>query len=425
MQIKEMAMKIKNMPQEEFRFWMLFLVPAGLILSGMMIPQDDYWRHLAAAVKDLSYRSFYFDTRLPNFNQYIGYDILLSYLYRIFGEYSYVPLQMLSLIFFTAGFYIATRNLPPNIRTVFYTILLLSVFGRILLARPVILESAVFFFLWFYESRKVRLFLSSILAPLYWLFFLYLIPLMLKEKYVILPLIAGFIFWHAYSNGEYFREVLYVFDVASNRTVAILEGVGIYMAILNVSILSILPIIMLAKEEKMSLKEIFNLDRKTFIASGFFFLSGQIRYFVDSIAPLLISLGRFVKKDVPEYVSAFALFVLVIFIPKPTQTFKDLESFKHVFENKKVLMLGLGHINFEATYRLLDVNARIVPAMEFEWANKDVKQLIKTANEKGSLNCSLLYKTSAEIVVENVLTGKPSCMEFLYAYKNYRIWKVK
>lgn len=401
-----------GLTREDTSFLILLFISLSLFLSGQILPQDDYWRHLASAL-GRDYSSLYFDSYVPKINLWIGYEKLLSLL----GEKAYILLQSFTLVCFSLAFYLGTRGAPPNLRNACFLLLMVILQGRIATARPAVVLSGLFALLWVMESRKLRLLLSFLFAPFYWLFFIYLIPLLLKERLVFIPLLSGFVFWLFYGGEDYFQELLNILRTSAQKTMPVSENAPLWNVFMSKSWFSFLPPLLIV--HYYGFKAFLSLDRKSLLAGLFFSLSNQIRYFVDNVSFLLLLFVRFLKRDIPEVV-VLLLFPL-IFVSAPTT--KDIRQDLSFLENRKVIVADFNPINFILAYRVK--NIKLSPPMEIEWANREVKEIIKDVKLRNTLSCETLKKTTAEVLIEKDLKGtKPGCLRLVGLLGEYRVWEV-
>lgn len=358
------------------------------------------------------YSSLYFDSYVPKVNLWVGYEKVLGLL----GEKAYIVLQSGTLLCFALAFYIGTRGSPPNLRNAMFVLLIVILQGRIATSRPAVILSALFALLWVLDRRAWRVFLSFVFPPVYWLFFIYLIPLLLKEKLVVIPLIFGFVFWAFYGGGSYFYEVFHIVETSMQKNLPVAENMPIWNVFLSKSFFAFVPILLLFHYYGF---KALSFDKKSVIGIFYFSLSNQIRYFVDNASFLLLTLVRFLKKDIPQVV-VFALLPLLFVSTPKTQIISGNLS---LLTNKRVLVADFSEINFMLAYKVKDI--KLSPPMEIEWASKEVKALIREVKYEGRVDCELLKKTSAEVLVEKDIKGRPpECLKLIGLLGEYRLWQV-
>lgn len=423
----------QNQRDDRLYFWFLVLIYLVFILSGRLYPPDDFWRHLISNKYDFNYQNLYFNSDVPQANFWLGFDYILSWIHPFLGQYSYIPIQVLVFLFYTIGFYLAFKNKNiNNYGTLLFFYVLFLCMLRVPFARPSVLAASLFFLLWFWENRFARVLIPLIAAPLYWLFFIAFTPLILKERFTIISLAGGLIFWIFYAGDEYFTRIVEVFLLSTNRgSVVVPENLSIVNIFLSFHVLSLTPIILLLAYEGISLKELIKTDIKTFIAIIFFCLSNQIRYFSDFVSPLLYSYSRYLKHVKLYKILVVTTFFFPIFIwttvSKTDVPYSSWQKFDFL-KGSKVLVANMP-LNFPISYFVYPV--KIVPPMEYGWTDTKIQSLIKSIRVDKKFNCSLLSNIDIEYIIESsvekVSTEEKnfSCVELVGLNGKYRIWKVK
>lgn len=390
----------------------ILFISLSLFLSGSVLPQDDYWRHLASS-QGRDYSSLYFDSYVPKVNLWIGYEKLLSLL----GEKAYVVLQSFTLLVFSLAFYLGTKGSPPHLRNAMFILLIAILQGRIATSRPAVILSSLFALLWVLDRRIIRVSLAFLFPPTYWLFFIYLIPLLLKERLILIPLLFGFIFWYLYGGESYFYEIFHIVETSMQKSLPVSENAPLWNILLSKSWFAFIPLFLLFYY--YGFKKALFFDKKSLIGVLYFSLSNQIRYFVDNASFLLLTFVRFLKKDIPQVVVFALIPLLFVSIPKTQVVSGDLS----LLVNKRVLVADFNPVNFMLAYLVKDI--KLTPPMEIEWASKEVKDVIREVKLEGRVSCETLRKTSAEVLVEKDLKGKPpECLKLIGLLGEYRVWHI-
>ena len=252
-----------------------------MLVSGIHEPGDDLKRHLIAYLYDFDYSKLYIHAQIPHYNLYPVFDYLVGKIHATLGYPSFILVQAAAMLLTGIALIELTRGMQGNMRAITISVVLLLIIERIMVARPTTFANALFLlaYAWAQEKKHVRgLVAASLLASIYHLFFLYLIPLALMRKVFWIPLVTGMMGWLLYAGWEYVSVVQGLLTGAGAE-IPVTEGAPIWCGYLMLAPL-LLPVAVFWRREKATL-----------LNAVFFTLSNQVRYF-ETIIPLL---SRFIK----------------------------------------------------------------------------------------------------------------------------------
>ena len=208
-------------------------------------PADDLLRHLIAYLHQFDYRQMYIYSSFPSFDMYIGFDMIVGCLHQVIGQYAYVVVQAVGVLIFSGAFLYLLRGVNSDLRLSLLLVALASILPRLLLGRPSSLESSLML-LGFAMGKDERIkfwlhgLLGLLMIPLYYLYPIYMIPLILVRRIYGFTLLAGLGFWHWYSNGGYWKVTGSVLLSGAGRVVEINELSGIAPALVQ-SLYAVIP----------------------------------------------------------------------------------------------------------------------------------------------------------------------------------------
>lgn len=401
-----------------------------LIATGIFVPTDDYWRHLSSHRYNYDYRQLYFSSTLPSFNLWIGFDVLLALLHQVFGMYSYIVIQIMSLLFYSLGYYFLVKDrISPSIALFFFGLFLCML--RIPIARPSVLLASLFFFLWCYDNKYLRITVPLLTAPFYWLFFICYLPLALKERKVLLSIGVGLIFWCIYGGSEYWHVIANVFLMSANRgEMLVYENLSIISVFISFHICSFVPLFLLFFYEKLTIKEIVKKDIKALLSIIFYSISNQIRYFSDFVAPLLYTYIRHLKKiTISKSLAVFTGILPLLLWSIGTKQEIDFRSWGDFPELKgsKILVADILPA-FPISYFVYPV--KVVPSMEYGFTSKEVQDVVKEIRVKGKIDCSKIESIDADFIVESRTkfteeeAKSTPCVHLYGSNGKYKIWRI-
>jgi hypothetical protein len=378
-----------------------------MLLMVPHYPPDDYWRHLKAHHVGYNYQNLFLDPHVPSKDFYLGFDYILSLLEPVFGIYAFIPIQLLILSLYSLGLYWALKDShSKELATILFIVSLSVVFSRVVLARPTVLVSSLFVFLWFVRIKdEIKPFLMAMATPLYWLTFLYCFVFTFRTPLfgLLSVLLSFFILFFMY-GGDVFMEVMRIFHYQSFRVegLSVLENENPLVLIATPSVFALL-----------GLSE-FRKDLRTFFAGVLFLLSFQVRYAIEVSLMFFASFSRYLKVSIPPLLSVPFLYMIFAYSHQVIPLY-DYREVRGIFQNKKVLFGVYGAPFFQAVYFL---DAKFSPSMEVGYSSKDVQRLLLK-----DFSCSRIK--GYDLFVENWLTYEPECLELVGVYKEFRIWKIR
>jgi hypothetical protein len=406
---------IYSFPHEAFKpiHLYLFLVAAWCLAFsiGSFYPRDDLLRHTIAYKWGYDYSVPYgHSTYSPPFDLYILFDAIQGGLHRVLGDIALLFPQLLALSLTFWGTEKLLRPSSANLRLVLLMFTVTVLATRFTLGRPAIVCSSIMLILYAYHDSirpAVRYLAAALMSPLYYLFFIYLPPLIIRDRKYILSLAAGFAFWHIYSDGQYSHAVWEVVSSLGKQNLAITENnslVGFYLCYL------VFALPMLAHWRK---------DKKTVLSVLYLSLSNQVRY-IESILPLMVSYFKHSALKVPAVVSIGLLLYLFPKLPlKPQNISRYMPGL--IPPGSMVLTEDMNTM-----YQVLFRNPRISisPSYAYGWTEPDVQHTIKGIL-KGQLDCRDKALQKFDYLIEKSLTvTAPSCIELVAVDQDERLWKI-
>lgn len=406
---------LKETKFDRFEFSITVWLAALLMLIFLTsYPVDDLLRHVKVHEYNYDYGNIFAYSWNFSFNPYLLFDHFVGFLDKQFGKLGLKIIQVLCFLLFSLAFFLHTRNWNDRFRALIF-VLILSIIGpRITSARPAIFE-AFLFIIGLALTGLPAILLGILMGSFYYLFPIFLVPLISVRKEYAISLVICLLFWISYAGVNYFYDIyFFISSIITNREVVIGE---------NITIISVL-------QEPAAIFLIFLfLKSKNFVYARpiiFFLLFNQLR-FVDVLVPLVgISL---VEESIAKNISikwirlGFLehLFLLMILIASLGVVFHYYEIEHLDIENGKVLCGGMKCM-FNTIYT--GKNISISPSMEIGLTDREVQLQIKKIMD-GSLDCEFFEKYDYDFLVEDSLKEVPECLSLLDVEKGYRIWKIK
>ena len=387
-----------------------------LIMFFPTEPPDDLLRHMKAYTYSYDYRQMWpFSPGLPSFDMYYLFDVFSGAVHRALGPFSFVIIQVLAISLFAAAIYWMLEGASSrNWRFTLMMIILTLVLSRVMLARPSTFASGLFLLgLAAYNDNRVKwwmhLILGCIIACVYYLFFIYLIPLAIYRRAYVVSLIGGITGWFMFAGAEYFHAIQSAMTIDSHRAgLLVAESQPIWHALLPTMFI-ILPVLFYWRK-----------DVKRLVASGWFLLSNRMRY-IEVLAPALASYSK--HWDVKLSQVSVAVIVISLCFYRPTTRMEDSwMALKGVVPaGSKVLCL-----HTDPMYKMVYANEglKLSPCMDAGWDTDDVLSAIRMAVTDGKLYRKVLQSGHYEFIVENNLKEVPQGLSLYKISGKYRIWKV-
>ena len=411
---------------------LFILISLVQIILIPFIPKDDLLRHLVAHKINFDYSNIFINTDLPKWDFHFTYDFIAGIIYQVFQYFpfhhlnEYGPIIFIQTIIFLCFLYavrLNTKDLSVPTYVFLTSLILWIVFERLLLGRPTTLSLVLFLAsIGFLKNKKETMALVSmtILSVMYYLFFIYLFPLIFFYRKTIFPIIAGTVFWGIYAfiqGGNYFSDVFHYVLTLSTSGIKASE---------NYSIINFIgkPILVFAL---VLIIVYFNKIRKEyFYTSLYFYLSNQVRYLevispltLISISPLISTFTKKVLKGNPILLVILSISILIGTFPRNSESLPNKNLCEEIRNSKiKTTLEG----NFRLMYSCIDYGIKINPAMEIRWSNdlEIDKKLIK-----GKISCSSPALHKYDFLYEKSLKQKYPCLKIKNIDGKYRLWKIQ
>jgi hypothetical protein len=391
----------------------LFLVlvwVVGFSLGGYF-PKDDLLRHTIAYQWGYEYSIPYTNVvHSPSFDLYAGFDRLMGILHRALGDNALAVSQLLSitLIFWAMARFL--NGMDNNLKLVLLTVTFNLIAGRIVLGRPSLLCSSIMLALIAYDDSvkpTLKVVAAALMGMLYYLFFLYTIPLIIFDRKYIVSFLLSLVFWFWYAGYAYFAEIYQVIHSMSVQNLYIGENKTIFAYLAGMWIFAV-PWLLYWRRD----------TRKTLI-TGFFLLSNQVRY-VETVIPLIMSFFRFTKLRIPAWAALGAIFFMLV-----TGSITTLDLHRDM---AKMIPGGSTVLteDMKTMYRLVYFNPtiHISPSYCYGWTDPQAQAIIKDLFT-GKLDCGRPFLYKYDYLVESSLKGSPpSCLQLLGTDGEKRLWLV-
>jgi hypothetical protein len=387
-----------------------------LIMFFPTEPPDDLLRHMKAYTYGYDYRQMWpFSPGLPSFNMYYLFDVFTGAVHHILGPFSFVLIQVLAITLYAVAIYWMLQGASSrNWRFTLMMIILTLVLFRVMLARPSTFASGLFLLaLATCNDNRVKwwmhLILGCIIACVYHLFFIYLIPLAIYRRSYVVSLVCGITGWVMFAGTEYFHAIQSVMTIDSHRAgLLVAESQPIWHALLP-TLFIILPVLFYWRK-----------DVKRLLASGWFLLSNRMRY-IEVLAPALASYAK--HWDVKLSQLSVSVIVISLCFYRPTTHMEDswIALKGAVPPGSRVLCL-----HSDPMYKMVYANEglKLSPCMDAGWDTDEIKTAIRMAVEDGKLYRKVLQSGHYEFIVENNLKEIPQGLSLYKISGKYRIWKV-
>ncbi|WP_319558076.1 hypothetical protein [Thiomicrorhabdus sp.] len=409
--------------QQSISFPFVWLILVGIALLFSPMPSDDLLRHVHAWQYDYDYRQM-FDGYPYHFDAWFGFDWAVGQLYQYFGDFAIKIVQATSIGLLALVIYLNLRGVHRDARILVVLIVIWLVGSRFLLARPTTFETLLMFLaiaLTYYPikpkwDRLIHLTLGCLMVSFYHLFFIYLIPLLIWRRIYLLPMLLGLAGWQWLTGGQYFQEVVDIFNFGEMRIPGIKVSENEFA--LPLALLFIGFLVLFVYKWQRS-------DKQWALTAAWFTLPMQIRYVVDNLVPIIAIL---LARHWPLRPHPFLLLFMVIMVKTAIGgagfyfTEKDTEKQPTYFsENEHVMAQNLG-VNFWVINQGAAQHIKVAPAMEIGFSNKDVQQAVLDK----TVTCEFLHKYQFDKYVENSAVDLPlTCLKLQTSTpEGYKIWQV-
>ena len=405
--------------------WLGILAIVGFYCLVLLIfpsePPDDLLRHLKAYTYGYDYRlMFPFSPGIPAFDHYLFFDMAVGAVHRIVGHDACYLVQVAALILNAVGIYLLCKDAPSaNWRFTLTMLAVAFILQRITLGRPSIFESGLFL-LGLAACRRENvawwwhLALSLLMASFYYLFFIYLIPLVIHRRVYLVGLAAGFIGWFCYAGTGYFHLLEDIFHVG--MTYGAVPG-HVFMneqapliPNFHMFLLFLVPVACFWRK-----------DVKRLVSVAWFALADQVRY-LETIIPVLASYAQYWPIRLSQ-VNLFVILVTTIFYANhrtdQDNSWKVLSGI--VPAGSTVLCL-----ENETVFKLIYANdkIRVTPGLDLHWESPEYRACMAEVIDHGALPSGILSGHKYDYVVEKNLKVVPTGLSLYRISGKYRVWKV-
>jgi len=402
--------------RDELSPWFYIFIVAMLVVLFPKLPPDDLLRHLSAYRYDYDYSKMFLYSYVPSFDFYYPFDVVAGLLHRLIGDYAYIPFQVLAVLLYGLATVLLLEKTRNNLKTLVVAFVLYLLADRVLLGRPAVFASGLFLLAYALRDRgrlSWHLLIAVLLPLVYYLFFIYVIPLVIVFKRLRLKIIyiysfvLGLLFWINFGKADYIQLIYRILTAKTDRLITVAEGQTFAAGLLSVLVLSAVPLLFYWRK-----------DIKTVLTSAYFLASNQIRY-VEVVVPLWSSLFRFLKvENIPWKLSV----PLLLFFLSPYAVVSQPEAVS--FDRPARVAFSDMPEMYRSVY-FSKANIQVIPSMEIGWMPKEVQLFLKDLTE-GKLDCSKVKEFKLDYVVEDTLVGElPSCVELERVEGKLRILRVK
>ena len=381
--------------------------------QGALFPVDDLLRDMVAYKWGYDYNIPYMAvTKGTTFDYYIGFDWIFGYAHRILGDYAILLPQLIPLTLMFIALSRMLRGAEVNIKVIACAAMLYMVYPRIESGRPSLLVSSIALVLYAYRDNLkwyVKTIIGAIMASMYYMFFLYLGPLVLFDRKMIPALIAGVAGWCLYSHGNYFAELYSVVHSLSTQNMPIGENRTI-LVFFRVNWIFAVPFVMY-----------FRKDIKTAFLTLIYTCFNQVRY-IENMAPLMLSYAKNIKLSIPMPI-VFGIACILISPVYSQVTDKSTGISKALPSGSRVLCEHMSTM-YQIIYRRQDV--KIAPSYTYGWSDPGVQAIVKDILVNRHVDCSSKTLDQFDYLVEDGLHGPvPACLKLVMTEGGKRLWKIK
>lgn len=383
-------------------------------------PCDDLLRHMKAYAYGYDYRRMFpFSPGVPSFDMYLPFDVLVGHIHHFFGPYGFIIVQIAAIgLVAGAVYWLMGDATSRNLRFIATAAIVTACSTRLSLARPATFETGLFLLaIAACRDQRVKpwfhLVLGLVMAGFYYLFWIYLIPLVFYRRIYWVPLLAGIIGWAVYGGNDYVVVVQQLLMMKGTRGISISEAAslvgrdGVHPAILAASALFI-PVFFYWRR-----------DRKKLCATAWFILSNQVRY-LEVIVPLLASYAQFWNIRLSRGV-CLLLFCSLVFIRPSTKSADGwLVLHDAVPRGSRVLCLGMKDM-FKVVYG--NDHVQVSPCMEPGWDRQGVVAAMARYESQGVLDPSTDLR-QYDFIIEDNLKQIPPSLRLYKVAGHYRVWSV-
>ncbi|MBU2818365.1 hypothetical protein HF282_12875 [Acidithiobacillus ferrooxidans] len=447
---KGVAARLRGLVERDFTVDSIWLpvIAAGCVIASFIMahpaPSDDLLKDLVSGRYGFDYRkAFWASPLLTHGDQYIGFDLLASWVYAHLPlRWAYAPFQAALVLGYLA---VQARLYPRILRDVPYrhgwtALLILLVWlqpefiERVVSGRP---ES--FMALWAFSALAmdtpllvvIWAILGAFLMPSYWLAGVYIPAALLlpgrglKSRLLIGAGVAAIFmgFWGWYTDLRWPIWLLELHTEMGLRQEAVAENMGMALAMYA-------PAMLVAIVAFWRFRDgLRTVSPWIWAVIAWFLLPDMIRY-LDIIAALVsAALATAIAADRehaqldgnwPGLFAVLAgLFWVVGQVPHTELNAVHIAGYR---PGQRVLT-AFGPLTYDAIYE--NPGIRVAPAMELGATEISV-QRASMALQRGRVSCSVLARYHVAYVIENSLRGTPpACLGLLSMDGATRVWRVR
>lgn len=384
-----------------------------LSMAGLLNATDDLYRHLKAYQYGYDYRNLFIHSHHEGYNPYIVFDYAASFLWQTIGPSSAFVFQVVPfLLTCIALIRIAKPHADNNTSAVIVFTTIYFTWDRYISGRPCIMVSSLFLLAYAYKDswpRLLHVLFGCLMGSLYYLFFLYTIPLTFSKRTrlsYIIATCASAAAWMVYSKGRFVADIFSLVHTIDVKAFGI--GYTELAPIISFAILSnispFIPFIAFWKKD---------ITRALMVA--FFILLNKVRY-LETAIPLACSFLQYINIRIPTVIVLALLTVSIKTIhPSPYPVVKLPPH---------SIVLATSSTTMNAVVAGSDY-VQVVPSANVGWNDRDLLKGLALIATKGEFDCSMLDKYHFDYVVESRLNKIPACLELSNINNNLRIWRPK
>ena len=384
-------------------------------------PADDLLRNMKAYAYGYDYRLMWpFSPGVPHFDPYLLFDMAVGTAHRLIGQNCYYLVQIAAFLLNTVAVYLLCKDAKStNWRLALTLGIVIFLFGRIYQGRPSIFESGLFLLaLAICQREKVswwwHLALALLMASFYYLFFIYLIPLVVYRRAYLVGIIAGFIGWFCYAGAEYFqllKDCLLMSMPATRGQLVVMElsplTSGFFPCLWA---LLLIPVVCFWRK-----------DFKRVLSVLWFALPNQIRY-METLIPLMGSFTQYIPIRLTQIGLASFSFIVLIISHRGTPADDSWRSLSGIVPAGSSVLCLENEAMFKLVYA--NDNIKVTPSTSIYWETQEYQASLSEAFHHGTLSPLILKSHRYDYVVEKSLKHIPAGLTLCGISGKYRVWKV-
>ena len=383
-------------------------------------PNDDLLRLMTVYLHNYDFREMYLYSSIPDFNMYIGFTMMAGLVHKVLGSNGYIVIQIAGFILLALSLLYLLKDVEPNLRMAIVIVAVMIAGNRLVLGRPGGFLSE-FMFLGMALSRDKRmnrwwlhLLLGAFMSWQYYLFPIYIIPLIAFHWVYLIPLLGGITLWQIWSGGEYLtvcKSVLLSGVGGGGRSLPVGELQSAIPVLLTIGLIFLIPFVWH-----------FRKDWKMALTACYFLVPNQVR-FLETAMPIIISFCRYIKFRPGFFIiiglTAASPFFKPVFPPNTPNSSYFKGKIPH---GSKVFDLNWD-MYMRAQYN--DTSLKVAPSFELEWLELPLRRVVAEVAKTGKLDCNALRGYQFDYVIETKLKEVPACLDLVDVSRTVRIWKIK